>query len=117
MYTSNESRFSIGEQSKTIRKQFWRSDFKQCPMCKSPNIAEKRWLVEIRHNGDACGTIVYQCLGEETVDDIKDLEWIDFTKRLEGRLSCGFFTSYFFDENIPGDDRYETHGWTKEESY
>ncbi|CAF1473409.1 unnamed protein product [Adineta steineri] len=73
--------------------------------------------MEMSYTYSACGTIVYQCLGEETVDDIKDLEWIDFTKRLEGRHGCGFSTSHFFDENVPGDDRYETHGWTKEESY
>ncbi|CAF4576234.1 unnamed protein product, partial [Didymodactylos carnosus] len=53
MGESGDEQFSVGEQSDDIRKALWRGDFKECPMCKSPNIAQHFWSCGCRRNGDS----------------------------------------------------------------
>ncbi len=59
------------------------------------------------------GTIGYQCLGNESVQDVEDLEWVKITRQLSGRHGCGFYTTFYYDEGASGEDKIRTHGWTK----
>ena len=52
MCSNGDEQFSVGEQSEVIRKQFWASDYKQCPKCKSTNIAVHWWTCGCRFSGD-----------------------------------------------------------------
>ena len=44
MGNKGDKQFSHGEQRDEMRKQFWATNYKQCPMCKSQNIAA-HWRV------------------------------------------------------------------------
>ena len=52
MGNNGDVQFSVGEQSDEIRKQFWANNYKQCPRCKSENIASHWWSCGCRFNGD-----------------------------------------------------------------
>lgn len=56
---------------------------------------------------------MYQCLGKEHTDDIKDLQWNETTRKLSGEHGCGFYTSFYYDERRNGLTRYETAQWGK----
>ncbi|CAF4706663.1 unnamed protein product [Rotaria sp. Silwood2] len=110
MCSTGDVQFAVGEQSNEIRKKFWVTGCDICPMCKSKNIAARYWSCGCRFNGDAWGTIVYQCLDNETVKDIEKLQWDKKTRKLPGEHGCGFYTSFNYDEAVSGDEKYETHG-------
>lgn len=56
---------------------------------------------------------MYQCLGKDHTDDIKDLQWNETTRELSGEHGCGFYTSFYYDERRNGLTRYETAQWGK----
>ncbi|CAF1105189.1 unnamed protein product [Adineta steineri] len=84
MGTTGDVTFSVGEQSEDIRKKFWISNYKKCPMCNSENIAVHWWVCACRHNGDGSGTVVYQCLGNEMSNDVEKVTWDKTTRKLSG---------------------------------
>ncbi|CAF4622223.1 unnamed protein product [Rotaria sp. Silwood1] len=113
MGTNGDVKFSVDEQSEAIRKRFWSKNYKQCPICKSENIAVHWWCCGCRFNGDGWGTVVYQCFGKENVKDVKKLEWDKITRKLPGQHGYGFYTSFYYDEEESEPEQYETNGWTK----
>ncbi|CAF1105225.1 unnamed protein product [Adineta steineri] len=113
MGTTGDFTFSVGEQSEESRKKFWISNYKKCPMCNSENIAVNWWVCACRHNGDGSGTVVYQCLGNETRNDVEKVTWDKTKRKLSGEHGCGFYTSFLYDEAASGDENYETHYWKK----
>ncbi|CAF2780513.1 unnamed protein product [Rotaria sp. Silwood2] len=106
MGTNADVQFSVGEQSEAIRKQFWSTNYKQCPICKSENIAVHWWCCGCRFNED----VIYQCLGKENVNDVKNLEWDKTTRNLPGQYGCGFYTSFHYDEGGSEPQQFETDG-------
>ncbi|CAF1365539.1 unnamed protein product [Rotaria sordida] len=112
MCSTGDVQFSVGEQSEAIRKQFWATNYSQCPICKSENIAVNWWSCGfISRLG--WGTVVYQCLGKERKEDVKNLEWDKTTRKLPGEHGCGFYTSFVYDEAGEGPENYQTAHWKK----
>ncbi|CAF1432914.1 unnamed protein product [Rotaria sordida] len=91
-YINGDVQFSVGEQNGTIRQQFWATIYKECPMCKKY-------------------TVIYQCLGQESANDVRNLQWDKTTRKLPDKHEYSSYTSFYHDEEGLEPENFETQYW------
>jgi hypothetical protein len=77
--------FKSGDQG-NLKKQFWRKNNRECPLCQGTDIKSETQVAGCRHNGDGYGTEVFLC------------------------MKCNWTTSFQYDE-ADGPYYYETRDW------